>query len=201
MMTRIDVKIKGVTPLLLNNPRAISPFCPLNKELKPYIKKQAGKKTDEDHRAIAWIKYQLASYCDPVIGPYLTSDMVEASIRQGATVNREGKKIQASVLCADTKYAILYDGPRNVEKLYEDERFVHESFGAIKGAKVVVLRPIFPVWELEFSLLYDQSQVDERTIRQALDTAGALKGIGTWRPKFGRYEVTKWHVRENHDKA
>jgi hypothetical protein len=57
-----------------------------------------------------------------------------------------------------------------------------------------VYRPLFNKgWKATFTLvLADEDAVPSDQLKEMLDFAGARIGIGAWRPKFGRFMVTKF---------
>jgi hypothetical protein len=56
-------------------------------------------------------------------------------------------------------------------------------------------RPIFNDWSATFSVCIDTEVVDLPTVKQSLEAAGRLVGIGDWRPgapkggSYGRFLV------------
>ena len=62
----------------------------------------------------------------------------------------------------------------------------------IQRNRVVKGRPKFNSWELEFNIKYDEKRVKKDILRQILEEAGAIKGIGDYRPKFGRFKVERF---------
>ena len=59
----------------------------------------------------------------------------------------------------------------------------------IQRNRIVKGRPKFNSWELEFTISFDEKRVKKGEIKQILEEAGATKGIGDYRPKFGRFKV------------
>jgi len=61
--------------------------------------------------------------------------------------------------------------------------------------RVARVRPIFPVWACEFTILADTSVIEVEQVKQSLVNAGKLVGLGDWRPgaprggSFGRFTV------------
>jgi hypothetical protein len=45
---------------------------------------------------------------------------------------------------------------------------------------------------LEFTIKYDAERIGKDTLKQILEEAGATKGIGDYRPKFGRFKVERF---------
>jgi hypothetical protein len=76
--------------------------------------------------------------------------------------------------------------------------FMHAVPGRVPprtGAMVMIRRPAMQTgWQLPFALqVVDDRRVPEQ-IRMALDEAGMLAGLGSWRPEYGRFIVTEWNV-------
>ncbi len=62
----------------------------------------------------------------------------------------------------------------------------------IQRNRVVKGRPKFNKWELSFTISYDEKRIKKERIAEILDEAGAAKGIGDYRPKFGRFKVVEF---------
>lgn len=62
-----------------------------------------------------------------------------------------------------------------------------------KGAGVIIRYPMFTEgWSAPFELLVVDDRRAVADIRKALDEAGLLVGLGSWRPEYGRFRVTEW---------
>lgn len=59
----------------------------------------------------------------------------------------------------------------------------------IQRSAVPKVRPIILEWELEFTLNTLSDECNKSILREILEKAGIEKGIGDWRPKFGRFKV------------
>lgn len=75
---------------------------------------------------------------------------------------------------------------------------VHRATARVKKSGGLVVpqakeRPLIALpWHIDFSVTYqDNKHCSLENLRQAFEMGGIL-GIGTFRPYFGRYEVTKW---------
>ena len=63
----------------------------------------------------------------------------------------------------------------------------------IGRAGVVKWRPKFNDWKISFEItVIADDLLDSRTLKEILETAGATQGIGDYRPRFGRFMVTKF---------
>jgi len=55
-------------------------------------------------------------------------------------------------------------------------------------------RPRIEDWSLDFTLEVNDDRIDSDVVKQILETAGMQIGIGAYRPRFGRFEVTSFKV-------
>lgn len=113
-------------------------------------------------------------------------------------------------LRAGSNFAGLKDGQRRLASLLEatvfvngdllfgrnEPDYIHEVWGRVPprtGAMVVVRRPALSAgWELPFRLLVTSDKISEAQLKLALDQGGMLNGLGSWRPKYGRFKVVEW---------
>lgn len=67
-----------------------------------------------------------------------------------------------------------------------------------KKGRYMLRRPMLSEWELEFNIVFDESDIPAEVLRNALDWAGRFSGIGDWRPnkggRYGKFMVTKFEV-------
>ena len=74
--------------------------------------------------------------------------------------------------------------------MFADPRFILRKGVMINRSRIIRIRPMIPVgWCLEFDLEFDASIIDPQSLLKAMIDAGALIGLGDWRPKFGRFLV------------
>lgn len=177
-MKTIEVQIKGVCPLLQNR------FCT---EKEGENKSKAKKKTyvPEDEAEKALYRNEEGFIYEP------SEHVLGALIRAAANFKFEGKKtfrdvIKSCVLVLPD--AILLNGGKTKTWDEIDTRAV-----VIQRARVVKWRPKFNNWNLSFQLqILDEDVLDSKTLREILDNAGSRYAIGDYRPRFGRFQVTKW---------
>jgi hypothetical protein len=121
-------------------------------------------------------------------GPAIPSSNIERCIQLGAQKSRLGKDVLSAVFCADSEVVLKYDGPRDRDKMYADSRFVLRGGVRIQKSRIIRVRPMIPTgWSLEFDLEFDDTVINEQALHRAMIDAGALIGLGDWRPKFGRF--------------
>lgn len=81
------------------------------------------------------------------------------------------------------------------KRLYIDARPV-----VVQRARVVRLRPAFSAgWKLEFDIEIADNEIAPSLVNEVLTLAGQSVGIGDFRPKFGRFMVTRFEVDEVED--
>jgi len=183
-------KLTGIRPLIMHNGLMADPTNPLTRKIKEITSKGSKKLTDADYEERDWLEWQAGLYWSDYHGPVIPSDNIERCVQLGAQKSRIGKDVQAAVFCAEPEVKVQYDGPRTKEKMFADPRFSLRKGVAVQKSRIIRLRPMIPTgWELEFDLEFDESIINPKSITKALVDAGALVGLGDWRPKFGRFTV------------
>ena len=186
----MTVEWTGIRPMLMHNGLMADPTNPLTKRIKEITSKGSKKLTESDHEERDRLEWEAGLYWSEENGLVIPSDNIERCIQLGAQKSRVGKDIQAAVFCVQTEVPVKYDGPKNKDKLYADKRFQLRKGVAIQKARIIRLRPMIPTgWKLNFDLEFDDSIVNEKAVTKAMIDAGALIGLGDWRPKFGRFTV------------
>ena len=178
-MKTIDVEIAGVCPLLQNR---------FNTEMEG-----AGKSKQKQKIYIPTEEAEKALYRDKDGFVYEPSEHLLGSLIRAATNFKfEGKKTFKDVV--KSCVLVLPDAiPLNDGKT-ETWDEIDTRPVVIARARVVKWRPKFNDWNLVFQLqILDEDVLDSKTLREILDNAGARYGIGDYRPRFGRFQVTKWN--------
>jgi hypothetical protein len=188
------VKLRGLSPLLMHNGRLACPTDPWTRKLAEVSKKRG--KTDEDHEAIRWIEYQGAAYWDEGSEMFfLPGAMIESCLVDGARATKLGKAAQAGVVCVQEQCELIYPGPRTPKARFDAG---HELYCRAKipgrGTMTMRSRPRFDEWSVAFELQIAVAIVNPTNVSQALTTAGLAKGMGDYRPRYGRFEVESFKV-------
>jgi len=174
-MEKIKVEIKGTAPLLMNR--------------YEYNQDDSIKAERKDRKYDVTSDAQKALYFDAALGCYAPSSWIEASLREaGKEFKGKGKgtlkaTILASVFVVEEKLPL---GKQTYDEL--DVRPV-----VIQRNRVIKGRPKFNSWSLRFTLSFNPDRVQKKVLRQVLEEAGIAKGIGDYRPKFGRFEVVAFN--------
>jgi hypothetical protein len=191
-MKTVRVEIRGIQPLLMKSGRGVDPTDPLVKRIKAITSKR--KKTDSDILQLDRLEFECGLYWDESQERVYVPDFnIVGLIRDGAKANRRGKEMSAGVEPAEERVPLVYDGPKDIDGLYEagfvDRRMVKNKGS---GGSVMRVRPRFKAWGLSFSLLVDDQVATLSDVRSALENAGLRVGLGDFRPRFGRFEVVGW---------
>jgi hypothetical protein len=190
MFKTIKVQIKGITPTVQHNGQLADPLNKWSKMIKEVTGKR--KKTEEDLAELQRLEWFGGLYIeDGKIG--WPGDNIEALIRSAAKMSKQGKDVQRGLLC-DGFAPLEYEGPRDLDALFADDRFRMVNSVRVGASRVMRTRPQFPIWSLSFDLLYLADQLNEKDIRGFLDTAGTYVGLSDRRPKWGRFEVVKFEA-------
>lgn len=171
-MKKIDFEIKGICPLLMDN-------FPMGKKA-PSTEAEYMKQAPEK------------AYRDGSGNLALPSKALKASIREASSLigkKTEGRKRR------DLIRATLFIEPDMLsfnKKDYDaiDCQMVTRGKGE-KVTRVPTYRPLVKEWKASGTMwLMDGLTSD--FVKEALETAGMMKGVLSYRPEFGRFIVTRF---------
>jgi hypothetical protein len=184
-MQSVDFHIRGVAPLICHNPRLADPLDPWTKAIAEISGKR--KKTDKDHRELGRREFLGSLYHDGN-RPYIPAANIERMLRDAAARSKKGKDVQAGAIVPEDA-PIIYSGPTDPEELHDSGKFVLRTGVLVGRARVIRTRPCFRAWELKFSVLFDEEILNRSAIQDFAILAGRIIGLGSWRPRNGRFEV------------
>lgn len=189
-MKTLNTKWTGIRPLVMHNGLMADPTNPYTRRIKEIVAKGSKKMTESDYEERDRLEWEAGLYWDDELGLVIPSDNIERCIQLGAQKSRIGKDVAAAVFCSEPIVGLQYEGPTTKEKLYADPRFTLRKGVAVQKSRLIRIRPMIPTgWSLSFSLEYDETILNEKALQKAMVDAGALIGLGDWRPKFGRFIV------------
>lgn len=121
----------------------------------------------------------------------------EACVRTGSLfqVKGMGKKTYKDVVQG---YMVIE--PEYIPHFYADgrPRFDYEIDKRpvrIQRGRIIRARPLLREWRLTFSVrILDSSRLPLQVMNSIIVAAGQTKGIGDYRPRFGRFIVTKFEL-------
>lgn len=188
MMEMITYTFTGTCPLLVNNPQTADPLHPYAQLLKELTGKR--NKSDDDHRQIQRLKWEASLYMDDELGPYLPGTMAWKSIYEAAKLSKQGRAIERGLEIVSHTMPILYEGPRDVEGMWNAKVFLDVRDGALMGKRVMAARGIFRDWRVKFQAAFSPELLNPRDLKSFAEMAGKMIGIGTYRRRFGRFSVS-----------
>lgn len=176
---KFDVKIKGISPLLQHR---------FSEDKLIGIKKQGGdKKLSEDDKRVAASQFLYLSG-KKVMQPAVH---IEGAMIKAATELRlagAGKKTYKDLLKAS-----LFVSPEAI--IHKNQAWEVDGRPVVNPStrgRSMCYRPRFESWELDFQMEVLDDRADEDAIQEILKLAGLRQGIGSYRPRFGRFEVTSF---------
>jgi hypothetical protein len=181
---RIRVRIRGMTPLLMNRP---SPER-LTRRAKVRVREFSPEKDAAE-----------GAYIDVIDGKrqlYIPAEAIYGCILTAAQLYRAGKQPLSTLL----RGAIRIEPekiPLGTDKYEIDMRPV-----IVKGARVMRARAKVPNWSAEFYIVYDRELLAPviEDLRRVLEDGGRRVGILDFRPQkggwFGTFAVEEFAVEE-----
>lgn len=180
------ITLRGNAPLLMHNDQLCDPRNPLAKEIK-IINDKKKNKTDEDHLEVGRLEHFASLYLDPKFGPYIPGENIQRSLVKAGTITREGTKISRGVFISSDINPLGYKGPRDAAGLWKDTNFQLWAAVKLPGSRVMRCRPIFQGWTVQATGMLDTEILDPDSLIRIAQSAGAMIGIGDWRPRYGRF--------------
>ncbi len=175
--------LTGVNGMVMHSGQMADPGNYYTKQLKLYTVKR--KKVDSDFLAMSEIEFKGALYVSEnriVLPP----DVIEASIINGAKKAKEGM-IAKTAIFVSNHTPLLYDGPTDPEELWEDKRFVFIKAVRVGQAKIMRTRAFFANWQAEIEIEYNPDLAQLSQVERWVRDAGEQVGVGSWRPRHGRF--------------
>lgn len=173
-MYQIKVKIKFIAPFLFNRPVD--------------VEGTGGRKTKKQREKEALERVHRAEDGELHIPAW----NFKQCLKEGA--NRAGLKVGRKALSAFLEAVVFVDGIIGFGTNKHD--FMHEHFGKVPprtGAGIIIKRPAMNEGrELGFTLSIIDDRRTPAEIKQSLEEAGLLVGLGAWRPHYGRFLVTEF---------
>jgi len=187
-MQVLNVRLTGTAGSIPHNGQMSNPMNQFAKALKVISGKR--KKTDEDFIAMAKIEFMGSLYLTADGKPGWPGENIEAMLNEAARKSKEGK-ITKMAIFVDGVCPLIYKGPTDPEKLWDDEQFRIVASVKVQTSRVMRTRPIFRQWELVVPIQYDETLCDESSILKWCEVAGQQVGLSDWRPRYGRFTVSK----------
>jgi len=195
-ITTAIVRIEGASPLLMHNGQLANPLNEWTMKIKEITSKHFSKKTEADGKELRRLEFHGGLYYDEDKEiPIIPDVFIEGTIRDAARDKKKGPTINAGLSVYPEKIPLIYKGTKDRDALYEDGNFVDNRIIKLDKKKALVrTRPRFDKWELEFEIKTIDEILSMKDVADFLTSAGTFKGLGDYRPKFGRFIVKEFEV-------
>jgi hypothetical protein len=201
---RFSIEVEGILPLLLSNNLCSDPLSRAAKNKKYFTSKKT--KSDADHQNLRLIDWVYSGYWakpgDVEIDRNeneisfsgfenltLPSQNFARCLRNGATAFKLGKDINRALI-VENESTIKYDGPKTAVEMLNHKKFFLTS--PVVRMKVTnwVTRLVLPEWSLTYQVTVDDERVSADALERIIKAAGRFEGLGTWRPRYGRFRAS-----------
>lgn len=183
---RIAVELTGTSPLLMHNPRMVDPDFEINRQIKPLTAKR--KKTAEDLRMIEKLEWYGGLYEENGVVVQPTSKVRKCLIHTGR-MSKIGKSIERALSFSTLTAPLVYEGPKKIDDLFRDKRFLSRLSVGVGGKRVMRCRPQFFPWALRVEGLFvEDAGLNWDELARVVEMAGVVEGIGDNRVNgYGRF--------------
>ena len=198
---RFQATVEGTAPLLLSNNLCSDPLSEPAKIKKHFTGKRT--KSDKDHSNLRVIDWVYSGYwkndgrvlvddTDNSIAfegfsdLFLPSQNFQRCLRNGATAFKLGREVERALI-VENEAELDYEGPRTAEEMLNHTRFVKTSPVVRQKVTNWVTRLTLPSWIAKFFLTVDDDRISVDALERIVKAAGQFEGLGTWRPRHGRF--------------
>jgi len=181
----LTYQIRGLCPILLHNGQTADPLNHYAKEIKKIASKR--NKTDADIEQMMMLEWQAGLYIENkavVIPDTVLLGMITAAAKK----IKKGPQAKSGIFIQGN-FPLQYEGPKNLEKLWQDEKFRLTVKVTVNRSSIMRTRPKFDKWSLGFPVEIDTTLINESDLTDILKIGGKQIGLGDWRPRYGRFEV------------
>lgn len=180
-----QLDITGTTPLLMHSARLSNPLDPAAKALRRVTGKRS--KTEDDHEEIAHLEFLGGLYLDDVVGPYIPGENIGRCLVDAGRITKDGIRVTRGVFISTNVNPLVYGAPRDPEELWANESYRHMASVKVGQSRTMRCRPQFKQWRTECQGILDTNVLDFADLERIANTAGAMVGLGDWRPRYGRF--------------
>ena len=179
-MKTYKVTIEGISPLLMNKPSAL--IGDISKDKKPFKDNAEEQATSKLYKNPEGKLYQPATH--------IYGALIEAGKHK--RVAGGGKATFSKIV----GYAVEINPFEIIHKKQKWEIFSILAVNPNTKGRNMLHRPMLREWELDFEVTFDDDEIQPSIMKELLDIAGRIAGIGDWRPQkkgpYGKFQVTSW---------
>lgn len=197
-MRNAIVSIRGVTPLLMNNPQTVDRFNKFARMMAAINAKKT-RRTDDDYLELRDIEVESKTYFDAELGVYVPTSWVAEAVATAAfkVAKISRADIRGAMFTTSDKVKLSYRDSAKVKTIADVVK--NESFRislTLPQGQVRVVKafPIFHDWSFETDLEFDDKIIDPDSLTRIVEHTAKYGGFGDFRPKFGRAMAEVTHV-------
>lgn len=191
-MYSIDVSVKGISPLMQHK----FPM-PEFATMAQGSKRQTGA-TDYTQQWREYLYTNSQGVFQPAV--HFESAMIAAAVNfkiQGKRGKTFKDLFRAAVFCSPDEIPHGISVPEELDTDADKPLYLDLRPVVVNRARVVRIRPTFkPGWELDFEIAVMDDSIHSDLVNDILSLAGKTVGVGDYRPRFGRFMVTKFEVHK-----
>lgn len=201
---KLKVTINGAADLINHNGQTADPRNEFAKQMKAISGKR--KKTDADLDQLARIEWFAGLYVGRIKDDdketarlTLPGHVIEAALVGGAKKSKRGVQAKSGLFVTDAGTLDFPGSPSSalpkadlqtwLDNLFEQGENTLTVGVKVGQAKVMRTRPKFEDWSSSFVAEFDDAVLTLGDVKEIMDDAGRLVGVGDWRPKYGRFTV------------
>jgi hypothetical protein len=178
-MKKVNIKIKGIVPLLQNR-------------FVGEIEENSSQRSGVVDYSEDWKE---ALYFDEKLGVYEPSEHILGAMIQAAKnfqIPGRGKKTYKDLM----KSAIIIE-PDKIALSKKEPDEIDKRPVVIRGSRILRQRPMMKEgWELSFTVNILDEQLPVEVVKRILEHSGRYIGIGDYRPRFGRFTIEEFEEIE-----
>lgn len=193
-MYTVNVSVEGIAPLL-HHRYPLPDFADMSKGGR--------KKTGEVDYTQEWRGYIYATSEGEIYHPATHFDgcLIKAAAGykiQGARGKTYAQLFKGNVFCSPDEILFGMRVPESLDTDGDKPLYLDIRPAVVQRARIVRIRPAFkPGWKLDFEITVLDDQVPANVVNEVLILAGRTVGVGDFRPRFGRFMVTKFDVQRD----
>jgi hypothetical protein len=169
-------------PLVVHNSQLSIPTNPFAERLARITSKPSKQRTHEDHVELSRVEWEGGLYWDDDLGPYVPTSYAMTSLWQSAKLTRDGEGLRRAVILlghdAGARMPIEYKGPRDIEGMWQDDRYRLVMSLPQGRVRVTRTRPRFVPWQMQMTVLLEEGLMNPSVFEEIATRAGRLIGIG-----------------------
>ena len=189
----ILISVTGSSPVLHHNPRLADPDDEFARAISEITRKR--QKTEEDRREIDRLEWYGGLYTEdstngkpPLV--VLPASKLRKCIIEAGRLYRLGKRIEQALFLDDLNLPLIYEGPREINKLWESKAYLSRLSVVIQGKRVMRVRPQFYPWSLVASGVFLPEVMDVNDLCRCIEVAGRAIGLSDDRVNgYGRFRA------------